>query len=169
MLDLCSGCGVVGLDFLHHCGTEGRPAPRVVEFVEVQAIYAEHFALNRRNFLNTKMYTLNYRELLAPEWSARYDLIVCNPPYFQVGQGALSPSDFKNRCRFFMDADFPTLIRAMAYALKSGGHAYCLMRKLDDHGIDTLQTALQALPPDCTLEELGEIRGTSLLHLTRRL
>jgi hypothetical protein len=42
-LDLCSGCGIIGLDFIFHCLNELGQSPLSFDFMEVQSIYETHF------------------------------------------------------------------------------------------------------------------------------
>ena len=42
-LDLCAGCGVIGLDFLYHCWHETGQTVKSFDFIEVQAVYKDHF------------------------------------------------------------------------------------------------------------------------------
>lgn len=170
-LDLCSGCGIVGLDFLFHSRKEKGTTPAVFDFVEVQGIYRQHFEENlkrlgpistRTRFLNT-----NYNQMLQDQsFFGSYDLIVSNPPYFRVGQGKLSPSEFKNRCRFFMDSDFATLLQAIKKALSPQGKAYLLLRDLDDHGWDAFSESQNLLAPTFKIEKVDDIRGTALVCIS---
>jgi tRNA1Val (adenine37-N6)-methyltransferase len=158
VLDLCAGCGVVGLDFLFHLRDAGLALPRHVDFLEVQEIYGSHFAANAAAFSNAHFLAGNYADL-----SGTYDLILCNPPFFRVGQGALSPNEFKNRCRFFIDSDFASLFLAIGRVLR--GQAYVLLRGLDDHGID-VEAEVRVLLPGFGIERLGQVRGTGLIRIT---
>ena len=105
MLDLCAGCGVLGLEiswFLKKL--------KKIDFVEIQDIYTSYFNQNvaavNRSELELKWHLANYANLLDKSWENKYDVIISNPPYFQPGHGVLSPSSFKNRCRFFLDDSF---------------------------------------------------------------
>lgn len=169
-LDLCAGCGVIGLDFMFHCFYESKQMVKTFDFIEVQSLYEKHFIKNTDilnipqtplNFINA-----NYQDLLNSDFNIKYDLILCNPPYFQVGQGKLSPSEFKNRCRFFIDSDYKNLLLFIEKTLAPGGQAYLLLRDLEDHGISYQQEAQKILPPNIKFEHLGEIRGTDLIRLT---
>lgn len=163
MLDLCAGCGVVGLDLLFHLHSNGK-SPAAMDFLEVQEIYRPHFALNKNNLnIKTELQFIcdNYTLLKEPEYKNKYDVIVSNPPYFLPQQGKLSPSEFKNRCRFFLDASFSDLMLAIENALTPEGTAFVLVRPLKDHKIDLLQK----LPPSLRIAESHNIRGTDVLHL----
>ncbi len=166
-LDLCSGCGIVGLDFLYHCKQEQRAYPARFDFMEVQEVYRDHFEKNLTAFAQQKpavnFVNLNYEALLTPEFSSRYDLILSNPPYFRTNQGKLSPSEFKNRCRFFIDSDFTNLIRGIDAALNPGGRAFVLLRDLQDHGWNLLEEARKILSGRREIKKVADIRGTPLV------
>lgn len=169
-LDLCAGCGVIGLDFLYHCWHETGQTVKSFDFIEVQAVYKDHFLKNCET-LNTPETTLNfinanYQSLLGSTFTKKYDLILCNPPYFQVGQGKLSPSEFKNRCRFFIDSDFKNLMSFIAQSLAPGGKAYILLRDLGDHGINYQDEVRKMLHSEIQVINLGDIRGTDLICLS---
>ncbi|MCC2678568.1 MAG: methyltransferase [Pseudobdellovibrio sp.] len=172
ILDLCSGCGIVGLDYAFHMAKElGRKS--AIDFVEVQNVYEP--------FLNENIHTLNslfpgmltsncvfenYENLhLSPAMKAQYDLILCNPPYFRPGQGKLSPSDFKNRCRFFIDSGFKELMEAISFLLKPGGSAFILLQSLEDHNID-IMSELESYQL-FTVQKRGLIRATGFYQLIK--
>ncbi|QDK36696.1 methyltransferase [Bdellovibrio sp. NC01] len=168
-LDLCSGCGIIGLDFLFHCQKEWQRTPQIFDFLEVQNVYLPHFMENKSrlgsvacdlNFVNE-----NYECLSAPEFAQRYDLILCNPPYFFADKGSLSPSEFKNRCRFFIDSGFKELLFAIANSLSARGQAYLLLRDLSEHGWNSLKECEKILQGKALVERLGDIRGTHFVRL----
>lgn len=170
-LDLCSGCGIVGLDFLFHYHHEQRKMLRSFDFLEVQEIYRPHFERNIQNLshlnISLEFKNANYSELKTPSFENRYDLILCNPPYFQLGQGKLSPSEFKNRCRFFIDSDFQNLILGIANSLAPQGRAFLLLRSLEDHGFNYFKEAQRLLSNKALIAPLDNIRGTDLVRITR--
>lgn len=182
-LDLCAGCGIIGLDLLFHLQKENekqihnlvespiqdhrqfphqnphqvlrhRPIqlPKVMTFLEVQTEYSLHFEKNCESLIkaclelsdNPKLFTeLNFVNqsadlLRTTEFQSLYkdhfDLIVCNPPYFDPRSGRLSPSHFKNRCRFFIDSSFEDLMESLMMSLKPGGRAYVLLGDQSPHG-----------------------------------
>lgn len=175
-LDLCAGCGIIGLDFIYHCINTWQATPASFDFVEVQQIYNQHFYENVRRLgaVGTQLSFINknYNEFVAPltnqtdffsENTVKYDLVLCNPPYFRMGQGKMSPSEFKNRCRFFMDADFTSLIKAIENSLAPGGCAYILLRDLEEHNWNPFKEAQTILSANMKIEKMDNIRGTDLV------
>lgn len=132
ILDLCAGCGIVGMDLLFHQLKE-KSFNGEVDFLEVQEVYQPHFEKNKEIMqgyfpeqpLNFKFIHQNYADVMSFK---KYDFILSNPPYFLLGQGVKSPSEFKNRCRFFVDSDWQTMLRFMQASLKPEGQAYFLVR-----------------------------------------
>jgi len=164
VLDLCAGCGVVGFELAWHL-----PQIRSVDFVEIQEVYSEHFNDNlrivNRPYLQTNFFLMNYENLLTPEWKNRYDLILCNPPYFVPGQGKLSPSELKNRSRFYLDSSFSRLIEVIMWTLKADGEAYLLLRSLQDHALNLENQIQEVLKGRGLHQKVGDIRGTDLLRI----
>jgi len=172
VLDLCAGCGIVGLDYAFHVANELGRASKV-DFVEVQKIYEP--------FLNKNIQTLNslFSEIVTSEcifenyanlhlnhqMHEKYDLLLCNPPYFRLGQGKLSPSEFKNRCRFFIDSGFKELMQAISFLLKPRGSAFILLQSLTDHNINIISEVegFQLF----TVKNRGLIRATGFFQLTK--
>lgn len=169
-LDLCSGCGIVGLDFLFHCKQAGQTMPAHFDFLEVQNVYRPYFEENLKNFgeglPSVSFINQNYESLKSLPDSEKYDLILSNPPYFRLNQGKMSPSEFKNRCRFFIDSDFKTLIEGIENALKPEGRAYILLRDLQDHGWSPLTEARKILAGRRDIQQVADIRGTPLVMIS---
>jgi tRNA1Val (adenine37-N6)-methyltransferase len=167
VLDLCAGCGVVGIELSWYLREL-----RKIDFIEIQDVYTPFFHDNiatvNRPELQINWHLLNYDVLLEKDWEEKFDLIVSNPPYFQPGQGPLSPSTFKNRCRFFLDSSFTHYILALANALAQNGEAYFLLRPLKQHGCD-LFSEIKMLLQDkkINVKIITSIRGTDVICMKK--
>ncbi|HSW93503.1 MAG TPA: methyltransferase [Gammaproteobacteria bacterium] len=167
VLDLCAGCGVIGLELSFYVREL-----RQMDFVEVQDSYTDFFKRNvktvNRPELQLRWHVLNYESLLDETWKQKIDLIVCNPPYFQRDHGMLSPSEFKNRCRFYLDSSFEKLILAMVNVLSKKGRAYFLLRPLNQHGFDAFSHVQKILAgTGVTAKKVGNIRGTDVVLMEK--
>ena len=170
VLDLCAGCGIVGLDFLFHLLQNKLPPPNSIDFVEVQNIYLPYFEKNKNRLnctVDNQFLNMNYQDLqLHSQFKNKYDLIFCNPPYFRKELGKLSPSDFKNRCRFYIDANFQNLILSIQHALSSQGRAYVLVKSLQNHGID-IESEMQSFSKKLLIKKIDKIRSTDLYEIKK--
>lgn len=167
VLDLCAGCGVIGIELSWHLRSI-----RHIEFIEIQDIYTEYFFQNMANVnrpeLQFRWHLLNYDELHKNEWEGKFDLILSNPPYFQSGHGMLSPSQFKNRCRFYLDSTFQNYIRALENSLANKGKAYFLLRPLNHHGFDLFSDIQKILQKtSVTAKKIAHIRGSDIILLEK--
>ena len=171
--DLCAGCGIIGMDLLFHLNENKIKLPSLTDFIELQNVYENYFKKNKielEQILNQKtelnFINANYADLTTNEnFKSKYNLIVCNPPYFKIGQGKLSPSEFKNRCRFYIDSDFMNLLKFIKYSLVQTGVAFILLRSLKDHGPDWNLNKLSH-DLDLKFEIVGDVRGTAVLKIT---
>ncbi|KTD60025.1 methyltransferase [Legionella shakespearei] len=168
VLDLCAGCGVIGIELSWHLR-----AIRHFEFIEIQDVYTEYFYQNvahvNRPELQFFWHLLNYDALHSPSWSDRFDLIVSNPPYFMEGHGMLSPSTFKNRCRFYLDSSFHNYIKALENSLAPKGRAYFLLRPSEHHGFDLFADVQKTVQNAAvSVKKITHIRGSDVILLEKK-
>lgn len=170
VLDLCAGCGIIGLELSLHAKDLIN-----IDFLEVQEIYHSFFQKNKKMIypeadgLQFRFLNLNYQNLLEDEYENTYDLIVSNPPYFFKDEGLLSPSDFKNRCRFFLDSDFKTLIFAILFVLKPNACAYLLVRSGVHHGRSPIEEIINILGAGGSAKVIDNVRGTDIVLIRKKI
>jgi tRNA1(Val) A37 N6-methylase TrmN6 len=167
ILDLCAGCGVVGLEFYCHLKNT-----RFIDFIEIQETYVPYFEKNLKlinpTATNFNFLLMNYNQMQNKDFENKYDLIISNPPYFFKGEGILSPSEFKNRCRFFMDANLAELINAILFSLVPNGKAYLLARPGIHHGRDLEADIKKLVGVKGDTQIVDDVRGTHVLCITKK-
>ncbi|NBW83164.1 SAM-dependent methyltransferase [bacterium] len=169
VLDLCAGCGVLGFELNHWTGESIKS----IDFVEVQQEFKRHFQENliitgneKREFV---LHLCNFKLLpQLTEFKKKFDLIVCNPPYFRPETGSLSQSGFRNRCHFLVEADFESLCDAILTSLAPNGEAYVLLRDLRAQGIDQTNELKFKSGNEFEVVELGRIRGTPVVRVKKQ-
>jgi tRNA1Val (adenine37-N6)-methyltransferase len=158
VLDLCAGCGVVGLELSFHL-----PHIEKMDFVELQDEFRIHFDANlnqsgrspeKFRFIKTDF--RKYRD-------GSYDLIVCNPPYFDPQQGKVGKSEFKNRCHFFVESTLHELIDSVGALLAPRGKAFLLVK--DSH---SKPLKFKSTWPQFLFEYSAEVRGTKVLSVSHK-
>lgn len=170
VMDLCSGCGIIGMELKFHV-----PEISSTDFVEIQDVYLPYFEKNREMLKlsseNFRFLSMNYQDLsIGGQFENQYDLILCNPPYFFLGEGLLSPNEFKNRCRFFIDSDFHELMKSIQHCLKPGGEAFVLVRPGEHHGRNLFNewaNFIKLNKWNASAEIVDEVRGTNIIRVRK--
>lgn len=122
VLDLCCGCGVVGLEFYKDHHNISR-----LDFLENQKEFKSHIERNSTSLeCSSEILLENYHQFITSE---KYDLILCNPPYFKSGHGRVSPNMQRQKCRTFKDGDIEGLVSFLSSSLAQNGVAFIVHRE----------------------------------------
>ncbi|MFN8370606.1 MAG: RsmD family RNA methyltransferase [Bacteriovoracaceae bacterium] len=129
-LDLCAGCGVLGIELLSHNIISS------CDFLEYQNNFLEHILHNLNLLeepkLDTAIHIGSMSEFLASnrdKFYKKYDLIISNPPFFNIEDYKVSESNIdRNYCRFFIKDNQDIFFEFIANALKEKGECYFLFR-----------------------------------------
>jgi tRNA1Val (adenine37-N6)-methyltransferase len=121
VLDICSGSGVIGLEIL-----QKRQDVEALDFIEIQADFIPYFEKNRELFAKETKVNFHHKDIRDFETDKKFDLIVCNPPYFLKGSG-LIPDDARREICRFADANFEEILLNKArHLLTNEGQFYFL-------------------------------------------
>lgn len=125
--DFCSGSGIVGFNLYGL-----NPEIKSITFFEMQTplfdLSVKSIALNG---LEDRFTAENIRVQDIPvKYNGKFSLIVCNPPYMEVGKGFKDVNEHIALCRTETALALSELIRAAAKSLKFGGR-FSLVHRAD--------------------------------------
>ncbi|MCK5883971.1 MAG: RsmD family RNA methyltransferase [Bacteriovoracaceae bacterium] len=128
ILDLCAGCGVVGLEILSR-----SEVSLSLTSVEIEQDYIEHFNSNV-DHLDTDHHSVEFICSDLTHFSKRseaqsYELIVCNPPYFDAESNRSSLNSKKAICRTIGELERKSLVKAVERLLAKNGVCLVVVRK----------------------------------------
>lgn len=126
LLDLCAGCGVVGIETI----LKSKRDDIELTAVELQPSFSECFNKNVELFIPAMKSSVTHIQSSYEglQLSRKFDLIVSNPPYFDEAKNRLGPCDQKNRCRFFVEGSFNHFIETILSSLSVRGAGLFLLR-----------------------------------------
>ncbi|MCD6259547.1 MAG: methyltransferase [Helicobacteraceae bacterium] len=113
MLDVGSGCGVVGL-------LVARDNPKVdLEAVEKQTAFVEYATINAR--VNKIDYTIYQSDFLDLDETQKYDYIISNPPFYHEG-ATRSEDEMLYHARYNVNLPLESFFKKVSRLLKPNSH-----------------------------------------------
>jgi tRNA1Val (adenine37-N6)-methyltransferase len=123
ILDLGAGCGVIGIELARTLN------PKILTLVEVQTAFYTYLEKNCQIFLPSSVqYSVHMNSFLDFSPPRKYDLIVCNPPYYLPGRGELSKDPNRALARTFLRDSWPILLNTIAESLADNGKAFIVLK-----------------------------------------
>jgi tRNA1(Val) A37 N6-methylase TrmN6 len=122
VLDICSGCGIIGIEFSFH-----HKSVRNLTLIELQNDYKSHILKNiERLNIKTDIYFNDFKEV---DLSKKYEVILCNPPYFKPSSGRKSPDHRRQLSRTYEARDLEHLLAFSIDSLKENGEIIIVHRE----------------------------------------
>ncbi|MBQ8426775.1 MAG: methyltransferase [Clostridia bacterium] len=124
--DFCSGSGIVGM---HLYGIHGELIDSVTLFEMQKPLFDLSVKSIKENDIEDKFNAVNIRlQDIGNEYSGKFSLIVCNPPYMESGRGDIDGKDHIAMCRAEITLNLSELILAIGKCLKFGGRCAIVHR-----------------------------------------
>jgi len=121
VLDLCAGCGVVGIEFWKQ-----HPSTSHLTFLEKQIEFKESLELNIQHVKDIEVSCI-YESFSNVVIREKFDLIMCNPPYFAIEASRASGNMNKNTCRLMAKGEMILLLNFIDDSLKVDGVAMLVL------------------------------------------
>lgn len=132
VLDLGAGSGVIGIEVANALEAD------VLTLVDVQPEWKEIQEENLRHFLKSgsgEIIVSSFKDWIPQK---KYDVVVCNPPYYLPGHGQKNQDPKKEIARSFVINGWDELLLAIERSLSENGQAY-LVVKNDKRILEKLQ------------------------------
>ncbi len=124
--DFCAGSGIVGLNFY---GLNSDKINSVTLFEMQKPLFDLSVKSIKENKLEDKFCAVNTRlQDISSEYTGKFSLVLCNPPYMSNDGGAHDKDQSKAICRREVALKLDELIKAISKALKFGGRCAIVHR-----------------------------------------
>lgn len=135
VLDLCCGCGVIGMELM-------KTIPIELIGVDINEDFKVHFDKNKERFFqddkknNISFILSKLSEFVETNSQiGKFDFIVSNPPYFKQSVGRKSNNAEKHLCRFLEIDSFSEILELVKNTLNEQGVWWCSFTDQEDKSI----------------------------------
>lgn len=138
VLDIGAGCGVIGIELAQRVRIDD------LHLLELQNEFKPYLEENISRFIPEQKHSIVISPLSQYPSTFKYDLIVCNPPYYLPGKGEPNKNVNRGICRSFQVDSWNDLLNLFERSLTSTGSAWVVIKndKLLLQVIDGLKTSL---------------------------
>jgi tRNA1Val (adenine37-N6)-methyltransferase len=158
ILDLGAGSGIIGIELARVLN------PQELTLVELQGEFLPNLASNCQNFLpNSISHSIVISSFLDFTDPEKFDLIVCNPPYYLPGKGELSKNPNRAMARSFVVDSWVILLRKVGELMTPGGKTFFVLKN-DQTLFESIR--LEAQPLDLSVKKY-DIDSIMILELFR--
>jgi tRNA1Val (adenine37-N6)-methyltransferase len=124
ILDLGAGCGIIGIEIAK------KIMPSNLVLLELQEEFFPHLVHNCKTFLPSQIrYDIIINSFYQFESILKFDLIVCNPPYYLPGKGVISKNPLRAKSRSFIIDSWKILLSKIVHLLEPKGKAFIVLKE----------------------------------------
>ena len=161
ILDLGAGSGVLGIELALLLN------PQELTFVEVQEEFKSHLITNCRRFLSNSIeHSIIIKSFLDFKTDQKFDLIVCNPPYYLPGNGELPQDPKRAIARTFLIDSWPILLKTISDSMNAEGKGFIVLKK-DKVLFESISQDSHQFDLDLKKNDVGSIMILELFRLNK--
>lgn len=137
ILELGAGSGVITCELSHQLNFTQAT------LVEAQREWQIYLDSNLKKFLKAQNASVAWETVgeFNPNGELKFDLIVCNPPYYQLEEGRPSPIPQRNIAHRFVLESWEEWLKCIKRSLASEGEAWFLQREGSESVVKKIDNA----------------------------
>jgi tRNA1Val (adenine37-N6)-methyltransferase len=161
IIDLGAGCGVIGIELARIL------KPKKLTLLELQKEFEPYLTHNAQKFLPQDI----EHEIVINSFSNfvtddKYDLIVCNPPYYLPGHGEVPKNKNRATARSFITDSWSILMQTISELLAVKGSGYIVL-KADQRLYQMVQNEAKVARLSLKMHEIDSLMVFELLRLDK--
>lgn len=161
IIDLGAGCGVIGIELSRIL------KPNKLTFLELQKEFEPYLTHNAQEFLPQGLkYEIVINSFSRFVTSEKYDLIVCNPPYYLPGHGETAKNKNRAIARSFITDSWKILMKTFSELLTIQGSGYIVL-KADQKLYEMVLIEAKVAKLSLKMHELGTLIVLELFRLDK--
>ncbi len=129
-LDLCCGCGVIGIEIILGCGLIFDLS---FDFLDIENDFFIHLQRNAKEIIPVELKkcigSIFINDFNVFSLNKKYSLIVCNPPYYFLENSRISKNSKRTTARFWHKQQIENLINFFNKYLVEEGVAFVVIPK----------------------------------------
>lgn len=135
ILDLCAGCGVVGIEYIN--GYQKSGSVENLSFIEKNIKFKESLVENIETLLMNKSINVDViiEDLRQCDLNKKMDLILSNPPFYSIDSHRISENNDRRKCRSFEIGFLEDYVNFLRNNLSSKGHAFFITDKSNEKSL----------------------------------
>jgi tRNA1(Val) A37 N6-methylase TrmN6 len=162
ILDLGAGCGIIGIEVAN------TTVPCKLVLLELQEEFFSHLLDNCKKKLSSQVqYDIVISSFSQFDSIFKFDLIVCNPPYYLPGKGVLSKNPLRARSRSFIIDSWKILLEKMTHLLDPKGKALIVLKE-DPELLRIIRLEIDLLKLSLTKISKGKLMILELSRLDKK-
>ena len=121
ILDIGAGSGIIGIEYCMLAASK----PKELYLIEPQDVFLPHLKSNINLIDNVSIRI--YSQFIQDFKGEKFDLILCNPPYYNPSKGRMSENKVQNFCRFGIHLSPHYLVSSIERLLSHEGESWVIV------------------------------------------
>ena len=160
ILDFGAGCGVIGIEIKQLLSESCQ-----VDFLESQREFDHCLAANLKRFqINDSRIFGGFEEI-----ADKYDIIVSNPPFFDLNSSRSSPCPLKNMCRLISKENADLWLKRLYSICEPGGLVFLQLPSLEKTRFWDKRLDIFCRKQRIDVEIMGKAKASEFIYFKKKI